>query len=208
MTTEQGERVDQVDGRRLRGDRTRREVATRAAAVASQAGLSGVSLDRLARELGISKSGVAAAFGTKQELQVATVRAAMEIFSEHVVVPAMVERRGRARLRALFEGWFTYVEDRVFPGGCFMAAVLPEFDSRPGPVRDELLKARAAWLDLLAGEVAAMQESGDLDDALPPDAIAFEIDAVLAAANLDRNLSDRPSALAQARKVLRARLGI
>lgn len=205
MTTEQGERVD---GRRVRGDRTRRQVAARAAEVASRDGLSGVSLDRLARELGISKSGVAAAFGTKQDLQVATVRAATEILTEHVVAPALAEPSGQARLRALIEGWFSYVEDRVFPGGCFMAAVLPEFDSRPGPVRDELLKARAAWLDLLAGEIAAMQESGDLDDALPPDAVAFEVDAVLAAANLDRNLSDRPSALAQARKVLRARLGI
>lgn len=204
MTTEGG----RVDGRRVRGDRTRREVAARAAEVASQAGLSGVSLDQIARELGISKSGVAAAFGTKQDLQVAAVRAASDIVREHVIEPALAERRGRPRLRALVDAWFTYVEDRVFPGGCFMAATLPEFDSRPGPVRDALLDARAAWLDLIAGEVAHMQEAGELDDTLPADAIAFEVDAVLAAANLDRNLSDGRSALAQARSVLRARLGI
>lgn len=204
MTTE----GRQVDGRRVRGDRTRREVAARAAEVASQAGLSGVSLDRIARELGISKSGVAAAFGTKQDLQVAAVRAASDVVREHVIVPALSERRGRPRLRALVDGWFTYVEDRVLPGGCFMAAVLPEFDSRPGPVRDELLAVRVAWLELIAGEVAHMQDTGELDDTLPPDAIAFEVDALLAAANLDRNLSDEPSAPARARTVLRARLGI
>lgn len=196
------------DGRRERGDRTRRQVATRVAEAASDVGLSGVSLDQVARDLGISKSGVAAAFGSKQELQVAAVRAAAEIFREHVVEPALTKPRGRPRLRALVDAWLTYVETRVFPGGCFMASTLPEFDSRPGAVRDELRAARAAWLELLAGEVAAMQEAGELDDPLPADAIAFEVDALLAAANLENNLSGRPSALAQARRILRARLGL
>jgi AcrR family transcriptional regulator len=205
MRDDDGERRD---GRKERGDRTRRQVAVSVAEAASEVGLSGVSLDQVARELGISKSGVAAAFGSKQDMQLAAVQAASEIFAEHVVAPALTKRRGRPRLRALVDSWLAYVEERVFPGGCFMASVLPEFDTRPGPVRDELNSARAAWLELIAGEVAYMQENGELDDRLPPDAIAFEIDAVLAAANLERNLSGEATALTQARRVLRSRLGI
>lgn len=200
--------VERLDGRRVRGDRTRRQIAERVAEAASQVGLTAVSLDQIARELGISKSGVAAAFGTKQDLQIAAVHAAGDIFTEHVVVPALAKRRGRPRLRALIDSWLTYVETRVFPGGCFMGSVLPEFDSRPGPVRDEIDAMKTAWLDLITAEVAHMKESGELDDPLPADAIAFEIAAVLAAANVERNMSGRPTALTQARKVLRTRLGL
>lgn len=196
------------DGRRIRGDRTRREITERAAEVASVAGLSGVSLHQLARDLGISKSGVAAAFGSKQDLEVATVATAAEIFVEHVVEPAMSKRAGRPRLRALIDAWFAYIEARVFPGGCFMAAVLPEYDTQPGPVRDALNDGRTAWTELLAEQVAVMQEQGQLGTELSPQAVAFEIDAILAAANLDRNLSDGTSALTQARRVLKVRLGL
>jgi AcrR family transcriptional regulator len=197
-----------VDGRRARGDRTRREITERAAEVASLSGLSGVSLHDIARELGISKSTVAAAFGTKQDLEVATIATATEIFVAHVVTPGLAKKPGRPRLRALLDAWLRYVETRVFPGGCFMAAVLPEFDTQPGPVREALHEARAAWTSLLADQVKLMQEQGQLGGELPPDAVAFEIDAVLVAANLDRNLSGDTTALTTARRVLRARLGV
>lgn len=198
----------QVDGRRVRGDRTRRAAAERAAEVASESGLSGVSLHQIASDLGISKSGVAAAFGTKQDLEVATVVVASEIFVEHVVRPAMSKQQGRPRLRALIDSWRTYIDDRVFPGGCFMAAVLPEYDTQPGPVRDALHETRTAWLRLLSEQVAIMQDRGELGTELSPDDIAFEIDAVFAATNLDRNLTGQTAALARARRILRARLGL
>jgi AcrR family transcriptional regulator len=197
-----------ADGRRARGDRTRHQVAMQAATVASSAGLSSISLDGLARDLGLSKSGVAAAFGSKLELQLGAVRKAAEVFTEHVIVPAIEEPPGRPRLAALVEAWLSYVEKRVFPGGCFMVAVLPEFDSQPGPVRDELSRIRTAWLQILAIEVSHMQESGELDRSLAAEAVAFEIDALLAAANLERNLTGGSASLRLARDVLGARVGL
>jgi AcrR family transcriptional regulator len=198
----------QVDGRRVRGDRTRRAAVERAAQIASESGLSGVSFHQIATELGISKSGVAAAFGTKEELEVATVAAASATFMEHVVQPAMSKQAGRPRLKALIDSWFQYADDRVFAGGCFMVAVMPEYDTQPGQVRDALLRTEAAWRELLAEQVALMQERGQLDTKLSPDAVAFEITALLAAAVLEMNLSDQSSALAMARRVLRVRLGL
>lgn len=197
-----------TDGRRARGDRTRRQVVTRAAALASISGLSAVSLNDVARDLGVSKSGVAAAFGTKEELELATVAAAREIFIEEVVAPALSRKRGRPRLRALVDSWLSYVERGVFPGGCFMAAVLPEYDTKPGPVRDALHDARRAWRQLIADQVAQMQEDGQLEDRLPAPLLAFEVDALLAAANLERNLSGDDGALTDARRLLRARFDL
>lgn len=197
-----------TDGRRARGDRTRRQVVNRAAALASISGLSAVSLNDVARDLGVSKSGVAAAFGTKEELELATVAAAREIFIEEVVAPALSRKRGRPRLRALVDSWLSYVERGVFPGGCFMAAVLPEYDTKPGPVRDALHDARRAWRQLIADQVAQMQEDGQLEDPLPAPLLAFEVDALLAAANLERNLSGDDRALTDARRLLRARFDL
>jgi AcrR family transcriptional regulator len=197
-----------TDGRRQRGERTRREIALRAAEMASVRGLSDVSLHQLALDLGLSKSGVAAAFGSKQDLQLATVAAARGVFITRVVAPALAEPPGLPRLRRLIDCWLSYVEDRVFPGGCFMSAVMPEFEARPGPVRDALDEGRRAWLALLAEQVSHMQDSGILDDELPASAVAFEIHALLAAANLDRNLTDDTRALEQARAVLSVRVGL
>ena len=197
-----------VDGRRVRGDRTRRAAAQRAAQVASDSGLSAVSLHQIATDLGISKSGVAAAFGTKQDLEVAAVASALETYVDHVVRPALAKQQGRPRLRALIDSWMAYIEARVFVGGCFMVAVLPEYDTQPGPVRDALQHARRAWRELLAEQVAVMQERGQLGTELTPDAISFEIDAVLSATVLERNFSGEQAALAQARRIFRVRFGL
>jgi AcrR family transcriptional regulator len=197
-----------TDGRRERGDRTRRQVVERAAALASESGLSGVSIGDVARDLGLSKSGVAAAFGTREDLELATVVAARGIFDEEVVAPAMARRPGRPRLRALVASWLDYVERRVFPGGCFMAAVLPEYDTKPGVVQDALREAHAAWLQLLADQIVEMQRDGDLDDDLASDLLAFEVDAILAAANLERNLTDETDALTRVERLLRARFNL
>src|SRR3954453_3762771 len=117
-----------TDGRRARGDRTRRAVAVQAAAVASVDGLAGMTLSRLAQALGVGKSSIQSAYATKEDLQLAAVRAATGIFLDAVVAPARARPHGRQRLQAYIDCWLDYVERRVFPGGCFMVATLSEFD--------------------------------------------------------------------------------
>jgi AcrR family transcriptional regulator len=196
-----------VDGRRLRGDRTRQAVAQQAAALASVDGLAGMTLSQVADALGVSKSSVQAAFKTKEELQLATIAAATDVFVNAVVRPALAAVEGLPRLRALADAWLDYVEKRVFPGGCFMVATLSEFDSRPGPVRDALATARQGWLALLEHQASVAQSVGDLPPSPAPSLVAFEVDALLSSANVDRNLSDDTSALDAARALLALRLG-
>lgn len=197
-----------MDGRRLRGDRTRRAVASQAAAAASIDGLAGMTLSQLAGGLGVSKSSIQAAYGTKEDLQLATVAAATETFLGAVVTPALDANEGLPRVMALVDAWLQYVERRVFPGGCFMVATLSEFDSRPGPVRDALAAARRGWLKLLSSQIAIGQRSGDISESPPADALAFEIDALLSVANVDRNLSDDTTPLTTARNLIALRLGV
>jgi AcrR family transcriptional regulator len=196
-----------VDGRRERGDRTRQAVAAQAAALASVQGLSGMSLSQVAEALGVSKSSVQAAYATKEEVQLAAVAAATDTFLAAVVAPAQRQPEGLPRLRALVDAWLSYVERRVFPGGCFMVATLSEFDSRPGPVRDALANARQRWLALLEHDAAIAQAAGDIPAAPPAAMLAFEIDALLAAANVSRNLGDDTQALRLARSLIAQRLG-
>jgi AcrR family transcriptional regulator len=196
-----------MDGRTERGARTRRTFAAQAAAIASIDGLSGMTLSQLAGALDLGKSSVQAAYGTKQDVQLAAVAAAVEIFVSNVVTPATDEPEGLARLQALVEAWLAYVERRVFPGGCFMVATLAEYDSRPGPVRDALARARHGWLKLLERQASIAQTAGDIQTVPAADMVAFEIDALLAAANISRNLSDDTSHLAAVRALITLRLG-
>lgn len=196
-----------MDGRIERGERTRKAVAAEAAAIASVEGLSGMSLAQLATALGISKSSVQAAYGTKEDVQLAAVAAAGEIFVAEVVAPALEHPEGRRRLEALVDSWLAYVERRVFPGGCFMVATLAEFDSRPGPVRDALARSRKGWLRLLEAQLAVAQDAGEVPSEPSAALLAFEIDALLAAANVSRNFADDTAALTSARELIALRLG-
>ncbi|MBO0746728.1 MAG: TetR/AcrR family transcriptional regulator [Acidimicrobiaceae bacterium] len=198
----------ETDGRRQRGQRTRAEVAAQAAALASLDGLSGMTLSQLATRLGVAKSSIQAAYATKEDLQVAAVGAAIEIFVENVVAPAQPQPAGRPRLEALVDGWISYVTRRVFPGGCFMIATLSEFDSHPGAVRDALAQARHAWLAMLEQEAAAAQAKGEIPAEPPAEMVAFEIDALLGAANVSRNLTDDLAPLTAARRLIDLRLGV
>lgn len=194
-----------MDGRRVRGDRTRQRVAQRAAELASVEGLAGLSLGHLASDVGLSKSSVASLYGTKQDLQLATIAAAREIFIRHVVRPAADLPRGLPRLRGLVDSWLRYVGTPVFPGGCFMVATAAEFDSRPGPVRDALAQQRRDWLAVLTFEISHAQATGVLEQ-MEASLLAFEIDALLAAANISANLLGDPSALTTAGRILDVRL--
>lgn len=193
------------DGRLLRGVRSRQVVARRAADVASVEGLNGLSIGRLAADLGLSKSGVQTLFGTKERLQLAAVDFAQRAFVEEVVRPASAAPRGAARLRSLVEHWIAYAEAPLFPGGCFWAANLADFDSRPGAVRDALAAQHHGWLALLAGEFREAVRAGEAAP-LDADLTAFQLDAVLTAANIALRLGD-PGAVDKPRRVLADLIG-
>ncbi|MEV0375896.1 TetR/AcrR family transcriptional regulator [Streptomyces sp. NPDC050636] len=177
------------DRRVLRGVRSRRTIVRHAVDVASLEGLDGLSIGRLATDLGISKSGVQTLFGTKENLQVAAVKCARDVFEDAVVRPAQTAPRGAARVRALIERWIEYASVPLFPGGCFWAANLAGFDSRPGPVRDVLFDCQHGWRDLIADELRHAVGTGEIAQ-LDADLAAFQLDAVLVAANTALRLGD------------------
>lgn len=190
------------DRRLLRGAQSRRTVVRHAIDVASLEGLDGLSLGRLAADLGLSKSGVQTLFGTKENLQLAVAESAREVFEEAVIRPAWSQPPGMARLLALVGRWIAYAEEPLFPGGCFWAANLPVFDSRPGPVRDTLASQQQAWRNLIAAETRRAAGAGQIDD-LDADLVAFQIDAVLTATNTALRLGD-DAAAGKARRVIEA----
>lgn len=181
--------AEHPDQRLAKGARSRASIARHAADVASVEGLTGVSIGRLATDLGISKSGIATLFGTKEALQVAAVQVAREAFVERVIAPSLAEPRGLPRLRALMDRWFDHITDPTFPGGCFRVATIAEFDSKPGPVRDAIAEDRRDWLAFLAKQIRQAQEEGHLRTRTP-EATAFELDAVISAANTAHQMGD------------------
>ncbi|WP_395658970.1 TetR/AcrR family transcriptional regulator [Nocardioides sp.] len=194
-----------TDGRIRRGDRTRREVLRVAVDVASVEGLDGLSIGRLATALGISKSGLIGHFGTKEELQLATIRAARAIFARSVIEPALRKPPGRAQVQALLDGWLEYSSDRRFPGGCFFARASHEHAARPGAVRDALAVVDEEWLGLLAESIRGAQAVGEVAADVDAAQLAYELDAYLDSANL-RSLLGRPGVYEQAARAVRDRL--
>ncbi|MEU4841295.1 TetR/AcrR family transcriptional regulator [Nocardia testacea] len=169
------------DRRRERGTRSRRIVTRHAVDIASLDGLDGLSFGRLADELELSKAGIQTLFRTKEALQLATVATAGEVFAAAVIAPAGAVPEGAPRLRALIDRWIDYAARPLFPGGCFWGANRPVFDSRPGPIRDALLRQHRGWLHTLAREfdrTTAARNHGGTELAV------FQIDAVLNAANI------------------------
>jgi AcrR family transcriptional regulator len=173
----------QPDGRRLRGERTRQAILSRASQLASAEGLEAVSLQRLATDLGISKSGLFAHFGSKEELQLATVDEAARVFSHEVLKPGLGVRRGIGRVAALCDAYLSYVQRSIFPGGCFFEAAAAEFDSRPGPVRDAVVEKRRYWSGSLARAVREAQAAGEVKDDVEPEQLAWELNCLLIGAN-------------------------
>ena len=195
-----------TDGRRLRGARTRQAILDHAARLASAEGLDSVSLQRLATDLGISKSGLFAHFGSKEDLQLATVDEASRVFTREVLVPGLRPPRGVARIEALCEAFLSYVERRVFPGGCFFQATAAEFDSRPGPIRDAVLERQRYWAGSLVRAVREAQQAGEVAAAVEPQQLGWELHALLAAANNSHLDGGEAEAFARARRAISARL--
>lgn len=198
---------EEIDGRRARGDESRRAILSRAVHTASVEGLDGLTIGRLAEATGHSKSGIATLFGSKEQLQLATVAAARQIFIDTVIAPARSETpQGLRRLCALLTAWFSYSRERVFLGGCFFAAASVEVDAKPGPVRDAIAEATTAWegyLAICAEHAAAAGELPSLDDARQ---LAFELTAILEAANTRSLLHAHEEPYRRAATAVRTRL--
>lgn len=176
--------MQEIDGRRVRGDASRRLVLANAVDLASLEGLDGLSIGRLATASRVSKSNVATLFGTKERLQLATVEAAAQRFRETVLLPARrTAPRGIHRIVALLDGWIAYSRDRVFPGGCFFAAAVADFDSKPGVVRDAIAQAYDSWGDYVRVSLDHAIAQGELAGDTDVRQLAFESMALLDAAN-------------------------
>ncbi|MEV6807936.1 TetR/AcrR family transcriptional regulator [Streptomyces sp. NPDC017248] len=174
-----------TDGRIERGNQTRRLILQRAVGIASVEGLEGLSLGRLAGELDLSKSGVFALFGSKEELQLATVRAAIKVFIEYVVQPARALPAGLGRLRCLCGNWLAYSAQRVFPGGCFFYSVSAEYDARQGKVHDAVASAHGNWFTLVEQMIDEAKAVGEIRWDADTAQLAFEIVALMEMANAE-----------------------
>jgi AcrR family transcriptional regulator len=176
--------------------------------IASAEGLEGLSIGRLATELQMSKTGVFAHFGSKEQLQLATVESAKQVFLERVVQPSVEHSRGTPRLRAMLENWIGYVERTVFRGGCFFAAASAEFDSRPGPVRDEIAALTKAWVVALQREIGFARSCKELKASVDPAQLAFELHAYVQEANWTFKLFNEKSAFSRARRAIFSRIAV
>jgi AcrR family transcriptional regulator len=192
--------------RRSDGEQSRTAILDAAARLATVEGIGGLSLARLADAVGMSKSGLFAHFGSKEELQLATVETASSIFSAQVVEPAMAAGSGIERLRRLANGYLAYVQADTFPGGCFFASALAEVDMQPGPVRDRLTGFLADWLSRLETAVRDAQADGVIDPAEDPAQIAFEVEAALLLANNQYVAARTSEPIERARRAIERRL--
>lgn len=198
---------DKIRRTRAPGDRARARIVEHSAELATIEGLDGLSIGRLAEVTGVAKSSVHALFGSKEELQLATINAARESFITEVVAPALATTEsGHQRLLALCDGFLTYVERRVFPGGCFFVAVSAEVGARPGRVHDEVARVQAQWRDLLDAEARSAHERGELPEGQDPAQLAFELGVILAGTNLVTVLHNDDRPIARARAAVRDRL--
>ena len=171
-----------TDGRVQKGNETRRLVLGRAVEIASVEGLGGLSLGRLATELELSKSGVFALFGSKEELQLATIRAAQRIYLD-TIEPVRRMPAGLGQIWELCLRWIDYSRSRVFPGGCFFFAVGAEFDAQPGRIRDALAAGSRAWQGTVLGYLESARAAGQLHEDADVEQLTFELISFLEYAN-------------------------
>ncbi len=191
------------------GERSHQAILRGATELATIEGLEGLSLGRLAAHIGMSKSGLYAHFGSKQELQLATIDAAEEIFDREVTQPGLAAGGPLDQVLGLSDAFLSYVERRVFPGGCFFAAAAAEFDAREGgPVRARIQEFHAEWLASVVELLRNAQRDGEIAADADPEQIAFEIDSVMLGANAAFLLFGDSEALERARRAVGDRLEV
>ena len=201
----------QAPGRERRtrapGDRSRARVLEQAAALATLEGLDGVSIARIAAATGMPKSSVYVLFGSKEELQLATIDAARANFIRHVVTPAITTTApGRQRLQRLCDAYLDYVEQRIFPGGCFFVTASAEMGGRHGPVRDRVALYQRQWRQLLTETTRHAHTAHELPPGTDPDQLTFELGAILAGSNIAAVLHNDNTIIDRARQAVRTRL--
>ncbi len=182
-----------------KGELTRQSILERALRLSSQVGLEGLTIGRLADELGLSKSGLFAHFRSKESLQIQVLEFAAEHFIDGVVRPALQMPRGEPRVRALFERWLSWARSSPLPGGCIFVAAATELDDRPGPVRDELVRSQREWLKALARSAALAVQEGHFHPETDNRLFAHEFYGILLAYHHAARLLAEPSAEAWAR---------
>lgn len=181
-----------------KGDRTRAAILDEAVRIASRLGLQGLTIGSLAAAIGMSKSGLFAHFGAREELQLAVLERGREKFAEVVLKPALAKPRGVVRLRALFTNWLDWTESAALPGGCVMLGAAVEFDDQPGPVRDRIAALQREWMEALARTICGAIEEGQLRRDTDVEQLVFECFGVALVGHHHRRLFGDKRARARA----------
>jgi AcrR family transcriptional regulator len=192
--------------KRTTGEQTRAAILREAVSLATIDGLEGLSIGNLAAALNMSKSGLYAHFGSKLELQLATIDEARRIFDAEVIEPGLAAPVGVAQLLAICDAYFDHLQRRTFPGGCFFAGAALEMGVRPGPVNERIAEFQRSLVALIRQCVTTAQELGQLADDVDPDHLTFELNGIILAANTNFVLHQDPRTLDIARQVVRRRL--
>ena len=200
---EKDETIHKTARRRSDGEATHTSILETAMRIASIEGLASLTIGRLARELGISKSGVFAHFRSKERLQRETLEAAERVFEREVVAPGLAAPKGLGQVEGLCEAYLSYLERGVFPGGCFFAHVVAEFDAQPGPIHDLVEAGHRGWTHLMERAIHAAQQQGELNRGVDPAQLAFELLALLEYANYVNMLHKDAGAIEQGRRAVR-----
>jgi AcrR family transcriptional regulator len=185
-----------------KGADTRQRILDRAFSLATRDGLGGLTIGALAEDLGLSKSGLFAHFGSKEDLQIEVMKAAAERFMDAVLRPAFKAARGAPRVRALVEHWLAWLGDPAQPGGCLFMAAATELDDRPGRPRDYLVGLQREFIAALSKAGRLAVEAGHLRADLDCDQFAFELFGVLASCHHYRRLLRDRRADSRARAAL------
>jgi AcrR family transcriptional regulator len=180
-----------------KGEQTRTLILNEAMGLASRVGLEGLSIGSLAERLGMSKSGLFAHFGSKEDLQLLTLKQTQTLFRDQVFSPALKAPRGLPRLRALFSNWLAWLE-RDLPGGCVMLAASVEYDDRPGAVRDLLVAGQRELRGAIVKTIRLAIDEGHLGSETEPWQLAFELVGIVLAAHHDRRLLGDTRSLSRA----------
>jgi AcrR family transcriptional regulator len=191
-------------GAMSKGARTREAILTHALGLATKVGMEGLTIGRLADDLGMSKSGLFAHFRSKDALQVEVLRAAVERFVEAVIRPALTAPRGERRVRALFERWFAWEQSAPLPGGCPFIAAAFELDDRPGPARDYLVQSERDWLETIANVARTAVQEGDFRADLDCEQFAHDVFGVIYAYAHASRLMKNPRARERAQTAFEA----
>jgi AcrR family transcriptional regulator len=189
-----------------KGERTKTAILDHATSLASQVGLTGLSIGVLADDLDLSKSGLFAHFQSKESLQIEVLDHAAQRFSDIVVRPALQEPRGAPRLKALFERWIAWENDVALPGGCIFVAATTELDDRPGPVRDRLVQLQRDWINVIATSFRKGVDAGLFRAGADPQQFAQDMYGIMLSLHFHRRLMRDREADGRARRAFDALL--